>query len=80
MSSGLSSCPCVVRHERLDYAGPFTERDLLGNLSQSAGGELLRDSKNVTVTKNRAANKCVKMEYRRGLQLQLVESNALWDS
>jgi hypothetical protein len=65
-----------------DYAGPFTEAVLMGNLairSYSMRGEngrgypgrkkLLWDAKNMKITNFDAANQFVKSEYRSGWSL-----------
>lgn len=52
-----------------DYAGPFTEWVLLGNLALRAEGKLLWDGPNMKVTNNNEANQYVKMDYRKGWSL-----------
>jgi len=52
-----------------NYAGPFTEWVLLGNLALRAEGKLFWDGPNMKVTNNKDANQYVKMEYRKGWSL-----------
>ena len=53
-----------------DYAGPFTEWVVMGNLSLSFPGEKLEwDAKTMTVTNNRKANKLVMRHYLNGYKL-----------
>lgn len=50
-----------------DYAGPFTEMVLLGNLAIRCGGSTLEwDGPKMTCTNNAQANQYVKREYRSG--------------
>ena len=49
-----------------DYAGPFTEMVLLGNLAVRAGKKIEYDSVNMKVTNCPEANKYLKREYRSG--------------
>lgn len=53
-----------------DYAGPFTEMVLLGNVAMRVGGRLAWDSANLRVTNSPAAAQYIKREYRRGWDLQ----------
>jgi len=54
-----------------DYAGPFTEMVLMGNLSLFFPGEkLLWDGKNMKVTNVEAANKYINQPYREGWHLE----------
>jgi predicted dehydrogenase len=53
-----------------DYAGPFTEVVLLGNVAIRTGQRLLWDSENLRVTNSTAAAPYVRREYRRGWELQ----------
>jgi predicted dehydrogenase len=50
----------------VDYAGPFTEAVLLGNVALRAGARIDWDSRNVRVTNNQDANRFVRRTYRRG--------------
>jgi predicted dehydrogenase len=52
-----------------DYAGPFTEWVLLGNLAIRYQGKLLWDGERMKVTNNSEANKWVKGNYRKGWRL-----------
>lgn len=53
-----------------DYAGPFTETVLLGNLAvRYPGQKLLWDGANMKVTNNEEANALVKEPYRQGWSL-----------
>ena len=52
-----------------DYAGPFTEWVLLGNLAIRYQGKLLWDGEKMKVTNNSEANKWVKGSYRKGWHL-----------
>ena len=58
-------------YSSFDYAGPFTETVLMGNLSIRAGlGEkVLWDGKNMKVTNKPALNRYVSREYRKGWTL-----------
>ncbi len=49
-----------------DYAGPFTEMVLLGNLAIKAGQKIEYDSKNMKITNVPEANQYLKREYRHG--------------
>ena len=49
-----------------DYAGPFTEMVLLGNLAVRAGKKIEYDSVNMKVTNDADANKYLKREYAHG--------------
>ena len=53
-----------------DYAGPFTEMVLLGNLAIRAQERLEWDAQNMRVTNYDAANEYVRNEYRQGWELQ----------
>jgi len=52
-----------------DYAGPFTEIVLLGNLAGRVGEKLYWDAANMKVTNVDEANQWVKREYRQGWSL-----------
>ncbi len=52
-----------------DYAGPFTEWVLLGNVALRCEGKLLWDAKNMRFTNNREANRYIRRRYRRGWRL-----------
>ena len=52
-----------------DYAGPFTEWIILGNLALRYDGKLLWDGEKMKVTNVPAANKWVKRDYRKGWRL-----------
>jgi predicted dehydrogenase len=60
---GIPSC------SNFDYAGPFTEWVLLGNLSLRCEGKLLWDGEKIRVTNNPEANQYVKTKYRKGWKL-----------
>lgn len=60
---GVAAC------SNFDYAGPFSETVLLGNLALRCEGKLLWDSENLRVTNNRQANKFVHTKYRKGWSL-----------
>ena len=60
---GVPSC------SNFDYAGPFTEWVLLGNLCLHCEGKLMWDAKKMKVTNNREANKYVNPPYRKGWHL-----------
>jgi len=53
----------------VDYAGPFTEAVLLGNVSLRAGARIEWDSRNLRVTNNQDANRFVRRQYRRGWEI-----------
>jgi predicted dehydrogenase len=53
----------------VDYAGPFTEAVLLGNVALRAGMRIEWDSRNLRVTNNQDANRFVRREYRRGWEI-----------
>ena len=52
-----------------DYAGPFTEWVVMGNLALRCEGKLLWDGEKMKVTNNRQANKYVRTKYRKGWKL-----------
>ena len=52
-----------------DYAGPFTEWVVLGNLALRCEGKLLWDAAKMKVTNNPAANQYVNVKYRKGWHL-----------
>lgn len=52
-----------------DYAGPFTETVLLGNIAPRCEGKLLWDAENMRFTNNREASRLVKREYSDGWSL-----------
>ncbi len=52
-----------------DYAGPFTEWVLLGNLALRCEGKLLWDGPKMRCTNNKEANRYVKCKYRKGWKL-----------
>jgi predicted dehydrogenase len=52
-----------------DYAGPFTEVVLLGNLALRTGSTIEWDGENMKVTNNKAANDFVRKEYRKGWEV-----------
>jgi predicted dehydrogenase len=57
-----------------DYAGPFTEAVVMGNLAirpENVGKKLLWDGDNMKVTNNDEANEYVKPEYRKGWSLEM---------
>ncbi len=60
---GVAAC------SNFDYAGPFTEVVVLGNLCLHCEGELLWDSENMRITNNHEANKYVTKKYRKGWEL-----------
>jgi predicted dehydrogenase len=53
----------------VDYAGPFTEAVLLGNVALRCGARILWDAENVRVTNHEEANRFVRRQYRRGWQV-----------
>ncbi|MFO7775938.1 MAG: gfo/Idh/MocA family oxidoreductase, partial [Candidatus Hydrogenedentota bacterium] len=53
-----------------DYAGPFTEMVLLGNLAIRGQERLEWDAQNMRVTNYEPANEYVRNEYREGWELQ----------
>lgn len=52
-----------------DYAGPFTENILLGNVALRCEGKLMWDTEKMKFTNNKKANEYVHMEYRKGWSL-----------
>ena len=58
-------------YSNFDYAGPFTETVLMGNLSLRAGkgNKVLWDGKNMKVTNLPELNRFVRREYRKGWTL-----------
>jgi predicted dehydrogenase len=52
-----------------DYAGPFTEVVLLGNLALRTGQNVEWDGENMKVTNNPDANNFVRKEYRKGWEV-----------
>ncbi len=52
-----------------DYAGPFTEWVLLGNVALRVPGKLMWDAAKMQFTNNKAANEYVKTKYRKGWSL-----------
>ena len=52
-----------------DYAGPFTEWVVMGNLALRCEGKLLWDGEKMKVTNNRGANRYVRRKYRKGWKL-----------
>ena len=54
-----------------DYAGPFSETVLLGNVAIRAGQKIEWDGAKMEVTNNKDANRFVHREYRKGWSLQL---------
>ncbi len=60
---GVAAC------SNFDYAGPFSETVLLGNLCLRCEGKLLWDGEKMRVTNNRQANKFVHTKYRKGWSL-----------
>jgi len=63
IKTGKQSC------SNFDYASPFTEIILLGNLALRSGGSIQWDIANMKVTNNDAANAFVTKEYRKGWKL-----------
>ncbi len=55
-----------------EYAAPFTEAMLLGNLALRSGEKLQWDSQSLRVTNSEAAQRLVSKEYRRGFLLTKV--------
>jgi hypothetical protein len=55
----------------VDYAGPFTEAVLLGNVALRVGARIEWDSRNLRVTNNQDANRYVRREYRRGWEIPI---------
>jgi predicted dehydrogenase len=55
-----------------EYAGPFTEAMLLGNLALRVGGRIDWDAANLRVTNSDAAQQLVQKHYRRGFELTVV--------
>jgi predicted dehydrogenase len=55
-----------------EYAAPFTEAMLLGNLALRTGGPITWDSANLRVTDSAAAQALVTKSYRRGFELTVV--------
>jgi predicted dehydrogenase len=53
----------------VDYAGPFTETVLLGNIALRVGVRIEWDPRNLRVTNNQDANRFVRREYRRGWEI-----------
>ncbi len=56
-------------NSRFDYAGPFTETVLMGNLAVQAGEPIEYDPKTMKVTNLPEANRFVEREYRTGWSL-----------
>ena len=56
-------------NSRFDYAGPFTETVLMGNLAVQAGEPIEYDPKTMRVTNVPDANRFVEREYRKGWSL-----------
>jgi hypothetical protein len=52
-----------------EYAAPFTESILLGNLALRSGETLEWDAANLRVTNSERAQSFVSKEYRRGFEL-----------
>lgn len=52
-----------------DYAGPFTEMVLLGNVALRAGKTIEWDGPNLKVTNDKDANQYITREYRKGWEL-----------
>jgi len=56
-----------------DYAGPFTEWVVMGNLALRFPGQKLEwDATNMRVTNNESANEHIMRDYRRGWKLPKV--------
>jgi predicted dehydrogenase len=55
-----------------EYAAPFTESILLGNLALRCGKRIEWDAANLRVTNDEYANSLVQKEYRRGFELTKV--------
>ncbi|HZN39844.1 MAG TPA: Gfo/Idh/MocA family oxidoreductase [Planctomycetota bacterium] len=55
-----------------DYAAPFTEAMLLGNLAVRTGQRIEWDSESMRVVNIKAAQRLVQKEYRRGFELTVV--------
>ena len=55
-----------------EYAAPFTESILLGNLAIRCGKRIEWDAANLRVTNDEYANSLVQKEYRRGFELTRV--------
>ena len=53
----------------VDYAGPFTEMVLLGNVAIRVGQRLVWDSAKLQVTNVPAAAQYIRREYRKGWEL-----------
>lgn len=49
-----------------DYAGPFTETVLLGNVALRAGQKIMWDAKRMKITNVREANRYIRRKYRKG--------------
>jgi len=62
---GVAAC------SNFDYAGPFSEVIVLGNLALRCKGKLLWDAEKMEVTNNRAANEFVTKKYRKGWGLDM---------
>ena len=52
-----------------DYAGPFTEMVLLGNVALRAGKTIDWDGPNLKVTNDASANQYITREYRKGFEV-----------
>ncbi|MCR9244138.1 MAG: Gfo/Idh/MocA family oxidoreductase [bacterium] len=55
-----------------EYAAPFTEAMLLGNVAMRAGSRIEWDAANLRVTNNTDAQRWIEKEYRRGFELPTV--------
>ncbi|MCC6234911.1 MAG: Gfo/Idh/MocA family oxidoreductase [Verrucomicrobiales bacterium] len=56
-------------YSNFDFAADMTEAILLGNVAMLAGGRIGWDSKRLKVTDNKAAQKFIKREYRKGWKM-----------
>jgi len=55
-----------------EYAAPFTEAMLLGNLAVRSGERIEWDAANLRVTNSARAQRFVQKDYRRGFELTSV--------
>jgi predicted dehydrogenase len=66
----------IIAHKQpmanFEYAAPFTESILLGNLALRAGQRIEWDAENLRVTNSELAQSLVTKEYRRGFELPTV--------
>jgi hypothetical protein len=62
----------VVTRIALEYAAPFTEAMLLGNLALRTGERIEWDAARMTVKNSAAAQALLTKHYRRGFELTVV--------